>query len=493
MREDFMFHSDHIDHLTVGRRRFLQGMAESSLGAVVGATFMDSRAMAANLQRDLNRVASIDPTNAVNQYRSRGLEQLSDASLYRAVVGIVSKPARGVTSFTLHAPLEVMARYGLLRFVQPAERELARLQMVTSGAVYANRVRTLALPASLNPLPDLPTASTELTRMFHRADPDGLDAIVQRIAGQFGLPCLVSLLAPLTLPTLTGASHSHIGLWLLLRHGEPTEVEQAALLRVAARALDPTERMRSFSGLALQSRERLNMTSGQIERDLLRKLANPPKGRPASASIRFLVESGEATGNADRLFGDLVNHDLTDAQMNAAFRAILRVAAHEMLQDDVQQAKFGWSHCLTLPQSAFGLGSFNMDRKLALAAALVWITAYRSVLSRRTLDFSWTPAPVRSASLMEALQTSPQVAAGRVWHAPDSELDDIRVTLATQASIRNDIHLVKYTRATFDMGTLDPAHSRLYLAAAAHLCAVWMREYPRQRIQEHLLDGRTTP
>jgi len=28
-----------------------------------------------------------------------------------------------------------------------------------------------------------------------------------------------------------------------------------------------------------------------------------------------------------------------------------------MLQDDLEQAKFGWSHCLNLPLSEFGLSS----------------------------------------------------------------------------------------------------------------------------------------
>ena len=140
-----------------------------------------------------------------------------------------------------------------------------------------------------------------------------------------------------------------------------------------------------------------------------------------------------------------------------------------MLQDDIQQAKFGWTHCLTLPQSACGLSSLNTDRKLALAAALVWITAYRSVLSNRALDFNWVPPKTKDASVLEALHTSPQVAAARVWHADESELPEIRRALATHASIRNDIHLVKYTRACFDMGSFDPTHSRLYLAGAAHL------------------------
>ena len=109
------------------------------------------------------------------------------------------------------------------------------------------------------------------------------------------------------------------------------------------------------------------------------------------------------------------------------------------------------------------------------------------------LDFEWQPEKVKDASFDEALQASPQVAASRVWHASDQELPDIRTTLATEASIRNDLHLVKYTRATFDMGSFDPDHTRLYLAAAAHLCAVWIKQCPRNTLLDHLLDGRDTP
>jgi hypothetical protein len=53
--------------------------------------------------------------------------------------------------------------------------------------------------------------------------------------------------------------------------------------------------------------------------------------------------------------------------------------------------------------------------------------------------------------------------------------------------------LVKYTRACLDMGVFDPENVRLYLAAAAHLCAVWMAEVPRPTIIDALLVGRDTP
>ena len=96
-------------------------------------------------------------------------------------------------------------------------------------------------------------------------------------------------------------------------------------------------------------------------------------------------------------------------------------------------------------------------------------------------------------SIHDALHDSPRTAAARVWHATTEELPEVRRALATQASIRNDIHLVKCTRACFDMGSFDPEHARLYLAGAAHLCALWIGECPRETILNNLLEGRTTP
>ena len=445
---------------------------------------------------NLHRISGIDPKNVVDEYTDRALRELSDAEIFDRVCPIVARPrVRGLTNFTLHAPLEVMARYGLMRLVNPSGRELARLQMVASAAVYGHQVDLMPAPTRVYSFPDANTAAGALATAFKNADADGMEALVLSVASQFGTKSLVNLLTPLALPTLTGASHSHIGLWLLLRHAEPAGVENASLLRAAARALaaDPTGQMKSFQGMSSQGKQRLKSPPEQVSKEILDKLSDPAKGTLGGQSIRELVEAGEKTGNVDSLFGDFIRHDLSRPQIDAAFRAVLRVCAHSMLQHDLEQAKFGWSHCLTLPQSAFGLSSVTTRSKLALAAALVWVTAYRSVLSHRALDLNWYPQPIKDASVLEALQTSPAAAASRVWHAADGELSAIRRILATEASIRNDIHLVKYTRACFDMGTCDPQYVRLYLAAAAHLCAVWMAEAPRATIAEALLVGRDTP
>lgn len=444
-------------------------------------------------------VTGIDPQNIFDEYADRDLDAVSDADIYREVAAIISRPPRkGLTSFTLHAPLELMARYGLLPLVEPKERSLARLQMVATASAYESGVNPVEAPARIQSFPSLSAARKEFTHTFQNGDADGLEALVLQIAAQFGTASLVHLLTPLALPTLTGASHSHIGLWLLLRHGRVGEAGDAALLRAAVRNLarDPKLQLSSFSGMAISGSKPLQQAPAQIEKEILEKLTNPTREErsPLRAGLRSFLEAGEKTGNADTLFADLIRCDLTHEQMDGAFQAVLRVSAHSMLQDDLDRSKYGWSHCLTLPQAACGLSSLNMNRKLALASTLVWITAYRSVGSERALDFAWIPKKVdESVSILEALQTSPKVAAARVWHADESELPLVRRTLATQASIRNDQHLAKYTRACIDMGSFDPMYTQLYLAAAAHLCAHWIQERPRDKIIDNLLEGRDTP
>lgn len=487
------------------RRKLLQDVgaaaAAAALGAAVGNRSLtaaepppaDTLSKPASAAVPRHVVRGIDPRNLVDEYRRRELDALSDASLCQQAAAIVSSPpARGGNSFTLHAPLELLARYGLLPLVAPEARALARLQMVSSAATFEATAAPVPLPASPAPFPDASVAGAEFRRAFEHADADALEAILLQCAAQFGTAWLVHLLTPLALPTLTGASHSHIGLWLLLRHGRTSDPGEAALLRAAARALaaDPKGQLRSFSGMSIAGDKPLAMTSQQVEREVLDKLAAPPRGKPAWGGMRGLFTAGEATGNADRLFADFIRHDLSGAQIDAAFRATLRVCAHNMLQHTTQYAKFGWSHCLTLPQAACGLSSMNVDRKLALAATLVWATAYRSVLSDRDLDLAWAPDKLAgSPSLAEALRSSPQEAAAWVWHAAPAELPVIKQALATEASIRSDQHLIKYTRACLDLVSFDPQYERLYLAAAAHLASVWVKERPREQIEHALGSG----
>ena len=176
------------------RRNLLKGFgmtAAASLGAVSG-----SRSLAAadppnearagdSAERHL--LHGIDPDNLVAEYQRRSLDELSDAELCRQAAAMISPPpATGGSSFTLHAPLELMARNGLMPLVDPRERKLARLRMVASAVRFEAETAAGASPAKLSRFANPGDAIAEFTRCFHAGDAGGLEAIVLQFAAQFG-------------------------------------------------------------------------------------------------------------------------------------------------------------------------------------------------------------------------------------------------------------------------------------------------------------------
>ena len=135
---------------------------------------------------DRHRIDGIDPQNVAGEYNDRALGELSDAEIFDQVCPIVARPPmRGLTSFTLHAPLEMMARYGLMRLVDPSDRELARLQMVASAAVYGHQVDLMPAP----------------TRVYSFLDANTVE--LPRLRGQFLVFIIFVLCIDLTRRSLT--------------------------------------------------------------------------------------------------------------------------------------------------------------------------------------------------------------------------------------------------------------------------------------------------
>ena len=159
-----------------GRCEFLRGVSLAAslpaLGlAAPGPVRADSDAAGRSSARTLD---GLDPKNLVHQVKARNLDAVSDEELFRQAAAIVSRPSADNEpgGFVLHAPLELMARYGLLRLVSPSERELARLQMIATAAVYGSGVR-LPLPRRVKRFPDLNVARAELGARSPRRMPTG--------------------------------------------------------------------------------------------------------------------------------------------------------------------------------------------------------------------------------------------------------------------------------------------------------------------------------
>lgn len=477
----------------LGRRRFLTGTA-----CALPLTYLN-RAHAAGPVAPAppptprpadNPLSGIAPHKVVQSYKSRHLADLSDRHLCAAATRIVAEPDENPSSFTLHAPLELMARFSLLPLVRPADREMARMQIVASVAAYQEEAKPTPLPTAHAPFPDLATAEREMAAAHKAADSARLEAMTLQLARQAGNAAVVRILTPVALPSLGAAAHAHIGLWLLLRHGgSGGDAQAAALLRNAVRmvASEPGARLKSFSGMDLRIAKPAR-GSVDVAGEILTKLATAPDiGKEETHGIRGLMEAAERSGVADRLFGELMRTHLVDDDIDAGFRAIAKVAAHIMLQSDNLDA-----HRMTQPQAAFGLSHYHPARKLALGSALVWITGYRAEGDKSRLDFDFQPPPAPPGmGLREALEAAPEVAASRFWWSAPEEAGQAYELLATEAAVRGKQHFVKYTRACFDMAALHPPDERLYLAAAAHKASKEIRNTPRSKLTESLSGKRS--
>ncbi|MDJ0840913.1 MAG: hypothetical protein QNK37_30665 [Acidobacteriota bacterium] len=448
-------------------------------------------------QLEAPKLTGIDPASAAEAYRSRGLATLSDARLFQVAGNAIAQPLENrLTNFTLHAPLELLARWGLMGLVDPADRELARIQVVASAAAYEQSVSDSFLARLPEAYPGIGEAEKSITAYLKKGDVEQAESSSLRIARQFGLTAMVRILGPYALRTMTTTSHAHIGFWLLGRYGMPGfGVAGANLMRASVRmiASEPKAMIKSFSQNATNRGDPLPMTAREVEAFIYQRLALPPAIPTAETGIRSLVKAAEDASLPDQLFSSMMNHHLSDEQIDAAFRALLRLSAHAMLQETNQRAKFGWTHHLTMPQAAWGLASLYNAPRTALAAALVWVTAWRSTMNvtYKKIDPKWAPERV-NMSFDKALTESPEAAAAHVWHAPPAERPQIVRKLATKAAVRNDQHLVKYVLACLETAAFDPTMEHLYLAAAAYLLAVWLPDTPRHLIEKNLTRGRKT-
>lgn len=194
---------------------------------------------------EVHRISGIPPDRVGESYRARWLEEVSDCELFRAAVCIVSQLKRELTSFRFHAPLELMARYRLLPLVAPADRELARMQLLATVAQYEATGETVPLPLRAVAI-NSHEAVVELRRAAQEGDVERVDAICLGLAHDYGSRVLLDAIADLALETLTGASHTHIGLMHLARTWGDVGPVGVQLARAGLRALaqEPAVKLR---------------------------------------------------------------------------------------------------------------------------------------------------------------------------------------------------------------------------------------------------------
>lgn len=417
--------------------------------------------------RLLTQPASLDASDA---------SVASDVSLLRSVAAVVARPrAAAADSFVLHAPLELLARAALLSYVRPDRRRDARRRIAEIAESYEAFGESAPPPAPVT-TGSLEDAARLLGDAIGRGELDDVDALAAWLGARARPDELPALLADTVLPLLGAAGHAPIFLWLFPRvapRGEATATLLRPLCRELARR--PAWRLRWID-------EPRPAPAGRTEPadELFRLLAaTPVLGRPTSTFIHPLMTRVDRIDRAGTL-APLTGGDLVGERS----RALVRLAAWSMLDEPGDDAPYGWSHCLTMPQAVLGVAHACADPSRALAVAASHVYGFRASLATRSLDparaEAWTPVPGLGAGDLvdhdefdEALHAGAETARAVAWHASAGARPAVRDHLATTAATHHDAHLAKYVLACLDAAALDPAAERLYLAAAATLCGWW--------------------
>lgn len=391
---------------------------------------------------------------------------LADAEHFDVAAARISVPrVEPGDSFILHAPLELLARNGLLTLASPEGREAILDRMNAIAATY-NEWGT--------PLDRVPTHSEALIAepvgvladAVLSGDAEAADDAITWLAAHLDTEELVRSLAGPIMPSLAAAAHGPILLYLLPRVAARS-LDAASLARTTVHELvrRPEWRLTWFEAGPLGGVDQ----HPDPERELTRRLAAPRLSeQPQNTFIYPTMSTTERTGLARDTLADLY----LGLSVPAARRSLLRSAAQSMLQDDANEAPYGWSHCLTMPQAALGVAHAMEDPSVAVAVAATYVLGFRAALGSTELDPTWVPDPVE-VDLREIIDATPDAAAAAAWHAPVERRPEWWRTLATNAGAHPDAHLAKYTLACLDATRADPDAHGLFLAAAAFLNAWW--------------------
>jgi hypothetical protein len=365
----------------------------------------------------------------------------SEDQLIRTAAARVSVPrTEPADSFVLHAPLELMARVGLLPLVGTERRADARRAL----ADLVDRYEAAGPPADDGPVPSFPNAgaaAVALDAAIRSGDLGSVDGIVCWLAANSSPVEIRSLVSESIVDSLAAAGHAPIALDLLTRVDDGSL--PPALLRGPLRELsrNPNWRLTWFRSSVdpVHSDAEATSLAAAIEQ-------TPHLGRPGSDFIFPLMSQIEGSGVAARLLGPTLS---PAPDIAAARRTIQRAAVWSMQHDDPSQAPYGWSHALTMPQAVLSLAGNGVDARTAVAVAATFLMGFRAAHGTVSLGSLADDAPVARRDVRSV------------------------VDLAGNAACHHDAHLVKYTLACVFAAEDDPAWRDHYLAAATTLAEWW--------------------
>jgi hypothetical protein len=390
-----------------------------------------------------------------------------DDDLFDVAAEAIAVPKRDpADSFVLHAPLELLARRALLRLTPDPRRDAVRKRMLWVAAKYTRASEPVA-PAVPAVAPDsasvasLASGRTALVEALTAGDLDAVDTAARWFSDHASTEEVLTL-APALVDSLAAAGHASIYFSLLPRVAPDRRAARSLLrplVHEAARA--PQLRItwvRDGVARSVPDGDRLE-----------RALATVPRlGLPGTDFIYPIVHQVDGPHGVARA----AIADALPADADAAVKAILRVAARSMIQDDPTYAPYGWTHCFTLPQAVTNVVPTLPDADVGLAIAATYVAGFRAAEAAHDVDLDRVPERV-DLDVVAALDADPSDAAAAAFHADDTGIARLRTELAARNGAHEDAHLAKYTLACIQAAERDPESRNLYFAAASHLTAWW--------------------
>lgn len=427
-----------------------------------------------SIDKHVEAIKSLPLEGFASAYLASDLVSIADSEIKDACLQIISNPVKEPKSFTLHAPLETMARSRILDYVSPESKEMARMQMCATARLYLE-----SEPVDSSELISAPSKDYDLESMKKAVDSSDIRTVNNMLAGacKDDENILDELLARILTGSVRAAMHGDIFIGQTNRsnvHG----TLKLALSQMFVRGVTLDTKNKEVP-MAARRWETPNTKPNTLSPSEAISKAEAIISRIESSMYRTQMENVGSTegiaGIIQQSWPEIPSFtqparqiaELGEVGIEHMFRFITRVAAATMIKDVKKHRRYGWTHMLTLTEACVEVAQIPGLAKLAVEVALVIAASWRITMTEQELT-------------KEDLTRVDEKLLPKEW--------DWQHILEFAAK-RNDAHLVKYALACHDRAERDAESEQLFRAGAIVLVNDWLPETPEDKLQGSLFVG----